>query len=122
MMPSTIAGNTSPDPAAGDLAGPIQHTELENENSGQVATPPPEPDDFTSDAPLIEAYGNIKSIWPDDCENELPKLGEKQTRDIVSTLLEDTISMYHFATCFTLYKANREQIFQPEARANTSAQ
>jgi hypothetical protein len=119
METSIDEGSMSLEPNMSEHELTVEPTELRDEDTGQIATPPPDPDDFTSDAPLVEAYGNIKTIWPDDCDNELPKLDDKkQTRYIESALLEDTITMYHFPTALATRKANGAQTFQRRARAN----
>jgi hypothetical protein len=80
-------------PDAPDLS--IEHDEQNSNSNDQFGTPPAEldPGDCTSEVSLVEAYGDIKEVWPDDCNNELPELGEYQSRTIVSSFVRKSISM-----------------------------
>ncbi|KAH7084434.1 hypothetical protein FB567DRAFT_82437 [Paraphoma chrysanthemicola] len=90
MDPPLTDDHPSPTPAPRSLDTQIVE---ETSQTTQPSTPSDELDleDFTSDAPLIETKGDIDEVWPDNCNNQLPELGEHQTRTIKSRLLEETI-------------------------------
>jgi hypothetical protein len=89
-----------PDPEAS--VDPMEVDQQDDQGIDQLATPPADlPEDtpaniydLASNAPPVEARGNIKEIWPDGCDNELPELAAHLERFIESILLPETIYMY----------------------------
>jgi hypothetical protein len=79
------------------MAGSEIAASQDDEHNDRIAAPLAEskdPNDCTSDAPLISSYGDIEAVWPDGCDNELPELKETQTRSIIANYMKGTVSMY----------------------------